>query len=141
LATSKRSAADRTISIFSGKTTQEEEHEARHLKEAEDAKDAEKGGDPSIEANLEQHRESAFACQEWCSKNFGHPEVPGSEWRLSRRLVDKVVPYYYLERVDSRNGKVLSSYSGLMFRDEGDALFGLADTVVKAAREKKNAGK
>lgn len=89
---------------------------------------------------MDRYRDQAFRVQEWSSKYFGPPEFPGSAWRLSKRTVNGR-QYYCLERVWSASGKTLASYGSILFLDEGEgdknSLFQLADTVVRAAREKK----
>lgn len=133
---SKPSAADRTVDLFSGKTKLEETHEAEPV-ETGDTQETREAADPTIEANVDRWRDKAFEVQEWSTRLFGHPENPGSQWRMTKKAIGGR-QYYLLERVWSA-GKSAASYASFMFLDEGDSLYGLADVVVKAARERKNA--
>lgn len=137
-ALSKPSAADRTVDMFSGKTPVEVAEEAKRIAEDADVVEAElaKGEAKPMEEEADRWRSSAFQSQEWLSKHFpiNRNGERASQFRISYGKVGDQ-GWYYLEELHSYSGKTVSSYKGLMCREED--LFALTETIVAAARAKK----
>lgn len=133
--TRKPSAADRTVDLFSKKTSLEVAQEVARIAAAEDIQQSERAAPEPLEECAERWRLHAFRTQEWTTKNFPGTDEQGSQFRLTRGLIcDR--PYYYLERLHNHSGKSVSSYAGVMI-PEAD-LFALTDVIVAAARDMKN---
>lgn len=116
----KPSAADRTIDLFSGKTSVEALENAKRIAEDADIAEANlaKGGIKPMEEEADRWRAQTFSSQEWMSKNF--PIAKGeraSQFRLTRATIGDQ-DWYYLEELHSYSGKTVSSYRGMMCRDE-----------------------
>ncbi len=131
--TTKPSAADRTIDLFTGAIASAEaasEKEAATVQE--DVKDDVRLPE-NIEVAAERWRNNAFFTQEHLSKHFNDSE-PGTE---KFRLTEKD-GWMFLEQF--RFGKDGGAYawSGVMFR--GTALYELTSVLVKASKERQAAG-
>ena len=128
-ASKKTTAADRTVSIFSGKTALEVAKEEADNSAAEDAE--EEGGkkaETTEEASL-RWRERAFETAEHLSATFGQALETGA-YRITRKQGN-----LFLEQFRRNGNAGAYGWTGLMFPD-GD-LYELANVFVKAARAKK----
>ena len=134
-ATSKPSAADRTVDLFSGKTPLEVVQEAQRIASDADLETEAKGEAKPMEEETDRWRASTFRTQEWLTKNFPIDHSGrGTQFRMSYAVVNGQ-GWYYLEELHTHSGKHVSSYKGCMVREED--LFSLADVIVAAARAKK----
>src|SRR5688500_13369080 len=79
---SKKSASDRTVDMFSGKTQEELNNEAERIKQGLDVVEQPKRP-VTIEEAADKWRANAFVTQEWCSLLFGNPKAEEHQFRVT----------------------------------------------------------
>jgi hypothetical protein len=124
--------------MFSNRTPAEVAEDAKRIATDADIHEAAlaKGDAKPMEEEADRWRASTFKTQEWMNKNFpvAKDGNRASQFRLSYGMVGGD-GWYYLEELHSYSGKTVSSYRGMMCREED--LFALAEVIVAAARAKK----
>lgn len=133
---SKPSAQDRTVDLFSGKSTVDLAAEAERCAANEDVQDPVKDREektPIEEANA--NRDHVLKVTDWTTDTFPLAPEEGVAWRIThKRTKEPWKSYYLLEKVTS-DGKAIAAWSGMVIPEHD--IYGLADVVVKAARERK----
>lgn len=123
----KPDAGDRTVDMFSGKTPEEENHEAERIQQGLDNVEQPKDASPRIEDNVDRWRAQAFEGREFVSSHFGEEGANENSYRISLRN-----GVGYLEKVGNNQAGAYS-YAGLFF-PEGDVVT-MAKVWVDAARD------
>lgn len=120
----KPTAADRTVSMFTGQTPIEE----RPIEVIEEA--PHEGERVTMEQDADRMRSVAFQGQEWATKAFGEPDAEGNEYRVSFKG-----SHYYLECLAKTPGaRSAYGYVGLMVHERD--LLNLTKVMVQAVRDK-----